>query len=52
MKHWKNESKDEIEKDFKKSIGNGKKHYNKETQERARMVVKPEDTAAVTCQFE
>ena len=43
---------DEIKKDLNESIVNGKKHENKETEERARMIEKPEDAAAIIRQCE
>ena len=43
---------DEIKKDLNESRVNGKKHENKETEERARMIEKPEDAAAIIRQCE
>ena len=43
---------DEIKKDLNKSIVNGKKLENKNTENTARMVEKPEDVAAVIRQCE
>ena len=43
---------DEIKIDLNKSIVNGKKLENKNTEKRARMVEKPEDAAAVIRQCE
>ena len=39
-------------KDLNESIVNGKKHENKETEERARMIEKPEDATAIIRQCE
>ena len=43
---------DETKKNLNESIVNGKKHENKETEERAKMTEKPEDAAAIICQCE
>ena len=43
---------DEIKKYLNKSIVNGQKHENKETEERARMIEKPEVVAAIIRQCE
>ena len=43
---------DEIKKYLNKSLVNGQKHENNETGERARMIEKPEDVAAIIRQCE
>ena len=43
---------DETKKNLNESIVNGKKHENKETEERAKMIEKSEDAAAIIRQCE